>query len=155
MTKVVIVGGGHAGANTAFALRKDGFDGDINIICDESHLPYHRPPLSKDFLKQKIEEDKLSFKTAEFYNDQNISLNLNTRVQSIDLESNKVFSDDGSFDFDYLVFATGAAPRLLPMENADAKNLFYLRQIPDVVSMQKVIAAGKKIVLIGGGIRND
>ena len=151
MTKVVIVGGGHAGANTAFALRKDGFDGDINIICDESHLPYHRPPLSKDFLKQKIEEDKLSFKTAEFYNDQNISLNLNTRVQSIDLESNKVFSDDGSFDFDYLVFATGAAPRLLPMENADAKNLFYLRQIPDVVSMQKVIAAGKKIVLIGGG----
>jgi len=151
MTKVVIVGGGHAGANTAFALRKDGFDGDINIICDESHLPYHRPPLSKDFLKQKIEEDKLSFKTAEFYNDQNISLNLNTRVQSIDLESNKVFSDDGSFDFDYLVFATGAAPRLLPMENADAKNLFYLRQISDVVSMQKVIAAGKKIVLIGGG----
>ena len=151
MTKVVIVGGGHAGANTAFALRKDGFDGDINIVCDESHLPYHRPPLSKDFLKQKIEEDKLSFKTAEFYNDQNISLNLNTRVQSIDLESNKVFSDDGSFDFDYLVFATGAAPRLLPMENADAKNLFYLRQISDVVSMQKVIAAGKKIVLIGGG----
>ena len=151
MTKVVIVGGGHAGANTAFALRKDGFDGDINIICDESHLPYHRPPLSKDFLKQKIEEDKLSFKTAEFYNDQNISLNLNTQVQSIDLESNKVLSDNGSFDFDYLVFATGAAPRLLPMENADAKNLFYLRQIPDVVSMQKVIAAGKKIVLIGGG----
>ena len=151
MTKVVIVGGGHAGANTAFALRKDGFDGDINIVCDESHLPYHRPPLSKDFLKQKIEEDKLSFKKAEFYNDQNISLNLNTRVQSIDLESNKVFSDDGSFDFDYLVFATGAAPRLLPMENADAKNLFYLRQISDVVSMQKVIAAGKKIVLIGGG----
>ena len=151
MTKVVIVGGGHAGANTAFALRKDGFDGDINIVCDESHLPYHRPPLSKDFLKQKIEEDKLSFKTAEFYDDQNISLNLNTRVQSIDLESNKVFSDDGSFDFDYLVFATGAAPRLLPMENADSKNLFYLRQISDVVSMQKVIAAGKKIVLIGGG----
>ena len=50
MTKVVIVGGGHAGANTAFALRKDGFEGDINIVCDESHLPYHRPPLSKDFL---------------------------------------------------------------------------------------------------------
>ena len=151
MTKVVIVGGGHAGANTAFALRKDGFDGDINIICDESHLPYHRPPLSKDFLKQKIEEDKLSFKTAEFYNDQNISLNLNTRVQSIDLESNKVFSDDGSFDFDYLVFATGATPRLLPMENADAENLFYLRDISDVLSLQKLTTSGKKIVLVGGG----
>ena len=54
MTKVLIIGGGHAGANTAFALRKDGFDGEITIISDEKHLPYHRPPLSKDFLKQNI-----------------------------------------------------------------------------------------------------
>ena len=51
MSKVLIIGGGHAGANTAFALRKDGFDGDITIISDEGYLPYHRPPLSKDFLK--------------------------------------------------------------------------------------------------------
>jgi len=151
MTKVVIIGGGHAGANTAFALRKDGFDGDINIFCDESHLPYHRPPLSKDFLKQRIEEDKLSFKSAEFYNDQNISVHLNTRVNSIDIESNKVCSDDASFDFDYLVFATGAAPRILPMENADAENLFYLRDISDVLSLRKFTTSGKKIVLIGGG----
>ena len=50
MSKVLVVGGGHAGANTAFALRKDGFDGEITIISDESYLPYHRPPLSKDFL---------------------------------------------------------------------------------------------------------
>ena len=139
MSKVVIIGGGHAGANTAFALRKDGFDGDINIFCDESHLPYHRPPLSKDFLKQRIEEDKLSFKPAEFYNDQKISVHLNTRVNSIDIESNKVCSDDGSFDFDYLVFATGAAPRILPMENADAENLFYLRDISDVLSLQNTL----------------
>ena len=151
MSKVVIIGGGHAGANTAFALRKDGFDGDINIFCDESYLPYHRPPLSKDFLKQQVEEDKLSFKSAEFYNDQNISVHLNTRINSIDLGSNKVGSDDASFDFDYLVFATGAAPRLLPMENADAENLFYLREISDVLSLQKHTNSGKKIVLIGGG----
>ena len=54
MTKVLIVGGGHAGANTAFALRKDGFDGEIAIISDEGYLPYHRPPLSKDFLKHNL-----------------------------------------------------------------------------------------------------
>ena len=151
MSKVVIIGGGHAGANTAFALRKDGFKGEINILCDESYLPYHRPPLSKDFLKQKVQEDKLSFKQAEFYNDQTISVHLNTRVNSIDLESNTVGSDDVSFDFDYLVFATGSAPRLLSMENADAKNLFYLRKISDVLSLQKFTTIGKKIVLIGGG----
>ena len=143
MSKVVIIGG-HAGANTAFALRKDGFEGEINILCDESYLPYHRPPLSKDFLKQKVQEDKLSFKQAEFYNDQTISVHLNTRVNSIDLESNTVGSDDASFDFDYLVFATGSAPRLLSMENADAKNLFYLRRFQMFCPCKNLLLLEKK-----------
>lgn len=151
MTKVLIIGGGHAGANTAFALRKDGFDGEITIISDEKHLPYHRPPLSKDFLKQNIAIEKLGFKSADFYEEQKISINLNTKIDSIDLESNLAIAKDVSFDFDYLVFATGATPRLLSMENADSKNLFYLRQITDVVSMQQQITPEKEIVLIGGG----
>ena len=151
MTKVLIIGGGHAGANTAFALRKDGFDGEITIISDEDYLPYHRPPLSKDFLKQNIAIEKLGFKSADFYEEQKISVNLDTKIDSIDLESNLAIAKDVSFDFDYLVFATGATPRLLPMENADSKNLFYLRQITDVVSMHQQITPEKEIVLIGGG----
>ena len=151
MTKVLIVGGGHAGANTAFALRKDGFDGEIIIISDEGYLPYHRPPLSKDFLKQNLAIEKMSFKSADFYEEQKISINLNTQIDSIDLTSNHAITEDASFNFDYLVFATGAAPRLLPMENADSKNLFYLRQITDVLSMHQQITPHKEIVLIGGG----
>ena len=151
MTKVLIVGGGHAGANTAFALRKDGFDGEIIIISDEGYLPYHRPPLSKDFLKQNLAIEKMSFKSADFYEEQKISINLDTQINSIDLTSNHAITEDASFNFDYLVFATGAAPRLLPMENADSKNLFYLRQITDVLSMHQQITPHKEIVLIGGG----
>ena len=151
MTKVLIVGGGHAGANTAFALRKDGFDGEITIISDEGYLPYHRPPLSKDFLKQNLAIEKMSFKSADFYEEQKISINLDTQIDSIDLTSNHAITEDASFNFDYLVFATGASPRLLPMENADSKNLFYLRQITDVLSMHKQITPHKEIVLIGGG----
>ncbi|MDB4850711.1 FAD-dependent oxidoreductase [Gammaproteobacteria bacterium] len=151
MSKVLIVGGGHAGANTAFALRKDGFDGDITIISDESYLPYHRPPLSKDFLKQNIAIEKLSFKSSNFYEEQKILINLDTHIDSIDLESNLAVTKDTSFNFDYLVFATGASPRLLPMENADSKNLFYLRQIADVLSMHQQISADKEMILIGGG----
>ena len=123
MSKVLVVGGGHAGANTAFALRKDGFEGEITIISDESYLPYHRPPLSKDFLKQNIAIEKLSFKSADFYKEQKININLNTRIDAIDLESNLVKTKDASFEFNYLVFATGASPRILQMENADSKNL--------------------------------
>ena len=151
MSKVLVVGGGHAGANTAFALRKDGFEGEITIISDESYLPYHRPPLSKDFLKQNIAIEKLSFKSADFYKEQKININLNTRIDAIDLESNLVKTNDASFEFNYLVFATGASPRLLQMENADSKNLFYLRQISDVLSLHKQITAAKEIILIGGG----
>ena len=151
MTKVLIIGGGHAGANTAFALRKDGFDGEITIISDEDYLPYHRPPLSKDFLKQNIAMEKLGFKSADFYEEQKILINLDTHIDSIDLESNLAVTEDTSFNFDYLVFATGASPRLLPMENADAKNLFYLRQITDVLSMHQQISADKEMILIGGG----
>ena len=151
MTKVLIVGGGHAGANTAFALRKDGFDGEIIIISDEGYLPYHRPPLSKDFLKQNLAIEKMSFKSADFYEEQKISINLDTQINSIDLTSNHAITEDASFNFDYLVFATGASPRLLPIENADSKNLFYLRQITDVLSMHKQITPHKEIVLIGGG----
>ena len=151
MSKVLVVGGGHAGANTAFALRKDGFEGEITIISDESYLPYHRPPLSKDFLKQNIAIEKLSFKSADFYKEQQININLNTRIDAIDLESNLVKTKDASFEFNYLVFATGASPRILQMENADSKNLFYLRQISDVLSLHKQITAAKEIILIGGG----
>ena len=151
MTKVLIIGGGHAGANTAFALRKDGFDGEITIISDEDYLPYHRPPLSKDFLKQNITIEKLGFKSTDFYEEQKISINLDTHIDSIDIESNLAVAKDTSFNFDYLVFATGASPRLLPMENADSKNLFYLRQIADVLSMHQQISADKEMILIGGG----
>ena len=95
MSKVLIVGGGHAGANTAFALRKDGFDGEITIISDEGYLPYHRPPLSKDFLKQNLAIEKLSFKSANFYEEQNISINLNTQIDFANQ------TGQGFYDLDY------------------------------------------------------
>ena len=73
MSKVIIIGGGHAGANVAFSLRKDGFEGEIDIFSNEEFLPYHRPPLSKEFLKKNMETEKLFFKPESFYQEQNIS----------------------------------------------------------------------------------
>ncbi len=58
MSKVIIIGGGHAGANVAFSLRKDGFEGEISVYSNEGFLPYHRPPLSKEFTKKNIETEK-------------------------------------------------------------------------------------------------
>ena len=81
--QVKIIGSSHAGANVAYNLRRDGFEGDIEIISTESFPPYHRPPLSKDFLKGKTEKEKLAFKPEAFYADNQITLTLDTEVLSI------------------------------------------------------------------------
>ena len=151
MSKVIIIGGGHAGANVAFSLRKDGFEGEIDIFSNEEFLPYHRPPLSKEFLKKNMETEKLFFKPESFYQEQNISFHTSSLVSSIDTDLKEIIADTSTFSFDYLVFATGASPRLLSMPNADAKNLFYLRKISDVLDIHSQLESTKDIVLIGGG----
>ena len=151
MSKVLIIGGGHAGANVAFSLRKDGFEGEIDILSNEEFLPYHRPPLSKDFLKKNIETEKLFFKPEGFYAEQNISFHPNTSIDSVDTIAKEISAGNAKFSFDYLVFATGASPRLLSMPNSDAKNLFYLRKISDVLDIHAQLDSAKDIVLIGGG----
>ena len=60
--QAIIIGSSHAGANVAYNLRKDGFNGKIDIFTKEKIFPYHRPPLSKDFLKNHTPLDKLFFK---------------------------------------------------------------------------------------------
>ena len=151
MSKVIIIGGGHAGANVAFNLRRGGFEGEIEIFSNEEFLPYHRPPLSKEFLKKNIETEKLFFKPESFYKEQNISFHSSAPVSSIDTDLKEITADNSTFSFDYLVFATGASPRLLSMPNADAENLFYLRKISDVLEIHSQLESAKDIVLIGGG----
>ena len=151
MSKVIIIGGGHAGANVAFNLRKDGFEGEIDIFSNEDFLPYHRPPLSKEFLKKNIEIEKIFFKPDSFYREQNITFHPNASVVYIDTTVKEISTHSSNYAFDYLVFATGSSPRLLPMTNADAKNLFYLRKITDVLEIHSQLDSVKDIVLIGGG----
>ena len=151
MSKVIIIGGGHAGANVAFSLRKDGFEGEISVYSNEGFLPYHRPPLSKEFLKKNIETEKLFFKPESFYQEQTINFHPNKLVSFVDISAKEITVEDVTVSFDYLVFATGSSPRLLSMPNADADNLFYLRKISDVLDIHSKLESAKKIVLIGGG----
>ena len=151
MSKVIIIGGGHAGANVAFSLRKDGFEGEISVYSNEGFLPYHRPPLSKEFLKKNIETEKLFFKPESFYQEQTINFHPNKLVSSVNISAKEITVEDVTVSFDYLVFTTGSSPRLLSMPNADADNLFYLRKISDVLDIHSKLESAKKIVLIGGG----
>ena len=149
--QVKIIGSSHAGANVAYNLRRDGFEGDIEIISTESFPPYHRPPLSKDFLKGKTEKEKLAFKPEAFYADNQITLTLDTEVLSIDRAAKTIETQQGTSAYDFLVLCTGSSPRKLNLENADLPEVLYLRDLQDAETIKAKLADASHITLLGGG----
>ena len=149
--QVKIIGSSHAGANVAYNLRRDGFEGDIEIISTESFPPYHRPPLSKDFLKGKTEKEKLAFKPEAFYADNQITLTLDTEVLSIDRAAKTIETLEGTSAYDFLVLCTGSSPRKLNLDNADLPEVLYLRDLQDAETIKAKLADASHITLLGGG----
>ena len=108
---IVIVGGGLAAARTAEQLRKAEYAGPITLISDEVHLPYDRPPLSKDVLRAEVDDTTL--KPAEFYAENNITLLLGSGAVKLDTEAQTVTLAGGEVvAYEELVIATGLVPRL-------------------------------------------
>src|SRR5919204_3801874 len=110
---VVIVGGGLSAARTAEQLRRSEFDGPITIVSDEVHLPYDRPPLSKQVLRSEL--DDVTLKPRDFYDENNIVLILSSAVRSLDTVTQTVtLEDGGTLQYDELVIATGLVPKRIP-----------------------------------------
>lgn len=150
--KIVIVGGGLAGAKTAEALRKRGFTGEITLFAAESELPYERPPLSKGYLGDASTFDKAVVHPRSWYDDERIDLQLGTRVTAIDPARHEVHTDAGATArYDKLVLATGSTPRTLPLPGADAQRVLTLRTRQDSDAIREFFGAGKRLVIIGGG----
>jgi 3-phenylpropionate/trans-cinnamate dioxygenase ferredoxin reductase subunit len=106
---IVIVGGGLAAARTAEQLRRSEYTGPITIVSDEDHLPYDRPPLSKEVLRS--ETDDVTLKPAEFYEENDITVLLGKAALSVDTAAQTVtLSDGSSIAYDELVIATGLVP---------------------------------------------
>ena len=151
-SKCVIVGASHAGAQTAMRLRRIGWEGSITLIGDEPRLPYHRPPLSKDYLKGAKSIGNIQLNPEAAYQKSTIELLLGKRITSIDRGGRKVALSSGdSLDYDKLVLATGSNPRALPVPGADLEGVFYLRDADDVDGIRRAIKESRKAVVIGGG----
>lgn len=151
MRRVVVVGGSLAGVNAAESLRERGFEGEITLVSAEDHLPYDRPPLSKEALLSGIEADKLLLRSPEWYEEQAITTVLGTAATHLDPGSQRVTLSDGRvLDYDGLVLATGSRARRLP--NADNQPpLHVVRELEDAARLRSVLEPGKHLVLIGGG----
>ena len=116
-----IVGGGLAGAKAAEALRDKDFDGHVVLFAAEEHLPYERPPLSKEYLAGKKELGDFTTASSAWYRDHHIELQLGTEVSAIDPDTHTLSVPDGSaVRYDKLLLATGSQPRRPPIPGADA-----------------------------------
>ncbi len=148
--RYVIVGAGLAGAKAAEALREQGFAGEIVLVGKETHLPYERPPLSKDFLAGKAEQDSFTVHPASWYDDNRIDLRRGVSVTAIDRPAHQVELSDGTrIGYTKLLLATGATPRTLP--NADPAAVRYLRTVEDSARIRHALTDGARIVVIGAG----
>jgi 3-phenylpropionate/trans-cinnamate dioxygenase ferredoxin reductase subunit len=150
--RVVIVGAGQAGGQIAATLRIAGYAGEIALVGEEIHAPYHRPPLSKAYLAGKVDIAQVLLRPADFYVKHAIDLKLGARVVAIDRAQNCVTLTTGEMlPYSWLALATGARVRSLPIPGAHDPHVFYLRTLADIDHIRSALAGAARIVIIGGG----
>lgn len=150
--KVVIVGGGLAASRVAEQLRRSEHAGEIVIVSDEVHLPYDRPPLSKDVLhKDSHEFSDVTLKPREFYDEHNITLRLGSAATAVNTEASTVTLADGTeVGYDELIIATGLVPRRVP-SFPDLAGIHVLRTYDESQALRREAASARRAVIVGAG----
>lgn len=149
---IIIIGAGQSGAWAAKTLRDSGFTGSVLMIGNESHLPYERPPLSKQVLLGELEPGACQLWSQERFVELGIKVELGSHVERIDRMAGQVICRDGkSFRFDQLLLATGSRPRRLICEGAELQGVHYLRTIDDCLAIRADLGLDNRLVVIGGG----
>ncbi|WP_376705978.1 FAD-dependent oxidoreductase [Mesorhizobium sp. ISC25] len=151
MTKgMVIIGAGECGGRAALALRELDYDGPVTLVGDEPHLPYERPPLSKDAMVADAPLIKAIASEAVLA-ERSIRHIHSLQAVAIDRAAHVVRLSDGSvLTYDKLLLATGSVPRKLPMPGLDGRCV-YLRTFNDALAIRAHLSAGNRIAIIGGG----
>lgn len=148
--RVVVVGASLAGLRTAEALRSGGFEGALTLIGDEVHLPYDRPPLSKQVLTGEMPAEQLHYLEQQGIADLGIDLILGDEATGLDLDAGTVRLASGErVPFDEVVVATGARARR-PFANAPA-NVLALRTLDDALTLRGALRRAGRLVVVGGG----
>ena len=152
MTKVLIIGAGHAGGSAAAFLRQYGHEGPIVLAGAEPTAPYQRPPLSKAWLKGEASLEDLLLRPESFYAEQGIELRMGVVATAIDRAAKTVRFEDGTVEsYDALILATGSTARKLPLPGADRPDLLELRTLADAGRLKAAIGPGRRLAVVGGG----
>lgn len=147
---IVIVGASLAGLRTAEFLRRAKFEGELTLIGDERHLPYDRPPLSKEVLRGEWDEERIGLRKKS-YDELALNLELGRAAVGLDPESRTVHLDGGTtVPFDRLVIATGGVARTLP-DQPSMNGVYTLRTLDDSLAVRRALEGKPRIAVIGAG----
>ncbi|GAA4357284.1 NAD(P)/FAD-dependent oxidoreductase [Angustibacter luteus] len=151
----VVVGGGLAGGKAVEQLREAGYDGPLVLVSAEPHLPYERPPLSKDFLMGKAERDVVFVHPRAWYVEQDVELVLGEEVTALDVGAHTIGTSSGRrMSYAKLLLAPGAQPRTLDLpdlDDAHAQRVLSLRTLDDSERLRGWLRPGTRLVVVGGG----
>jgi 3-phenylpropionate/trans-cinnamate dioxygenase ferredoxin reductase component len=151
VTTIVIVGAGQAGSELAVALRQTGFGDRIVMVGAERHLPYQRPPLSKAFLRGKVELDALRTRAEDAYTSAGIEVELGTPAVGIDRRTRSVALADGrKLRYDKVALTTGGSPRPVRFGSGHIAGR-TLHHLDDAIALRQDLQSGGTILIIGGG----
>ena len=151
MNSIVIIGGGHAAAQLCAGLAEAGLGARVHLVCEEACEPYHRPPLSKAFLKS-AEEVTQPHKAADWYREAGITLHLGDAAVGIDREAHTVTLRSGAvLPWERLVLATGTRARQMPDLKPGLENVASLRAADEAHRLRERLAGAQHVTVLGGG----
>ncbi len=152
VNRFVIIGAGQAGVQVAMSLRQGGFEGEVTLVGKETHVPYQRPPLSKQVLKREWAAERCQLRHLEFYEQHQIQLLQGAAAQSVDVVKQQVvLSDKSVCPYSGLAICTGASLNRLPVPGAELAGVFYLRNLDQALELSGLLKEGIRLAVIGAG----
>jgi 3-phenylpropionate/trans-cinnamate dioxygenase ferredoxin reductase subunit len=149
--RIVIVGAGPAGVATARAYREHGGAGEVTLIGEETHIPYRRPPLTKEFLRGELDAGELPIQSQDWFDDQDIQLRLGCEATAIDPNTGAVNVDDTVLCGDAIVLATGAEPSRPNLPGLEDLRVLTMRERADSERIATQAQPGTRTVVLGTG----
>lgn len=149
---IVVVGGGHAGAQAVDSLRRENPTARLVLVAAEPSLPYQRPPLSKKFLSGELEAERLPIRPASFYESIHCEVMTGNPVTAIDTAARGLTLANGpALSYDKLVLTVGGRARPLPVPGSSLAGVHVLRTMADVTAIRARLAPGRRVAIVGAG----